>query len=389
MIMDMTLQRFVADRIFASGGGVTGGAVVFDSVEANDLYTDRDVERVSPGAEFPIVTSARRAPGVAEVEKWGGKVWISDEARDRNDATLFTNQIRQLSNTIVRKINARAIQVLEAMFTAYPSRVVVSKSQGAGGWDAVTPYGATPTAPGAWPAADFAFAAGDQRNRRDGDQLRPLDPQPVNYTDLLLLYGGDGIQELLSHAEPGHLRHNRVPLNTAYVVAQGQVGQMRSSSRSGPRPGVSRTAAHLGPVVGASAHVLRQPLRRPQVHEPEGLIERGHRAGPEARPGRVPPTGLPDEVTNPLGEEVDGIKTAYGPNHPMLDVRRYPDLDPESQEYADMARTSGSVSSSLRPAAVHRADQVRCRADVVTDDDTGTEVEQEEELTPTSRRIRR
>src|SRR3954447_22372491 len=123
MIMDMTLQRFVADRIYSSGGGVTGGAVVFDSVEANDLYTARDVERVAPGAEFPIVTSARRAPGVAEVEKWGGKVWIADEARDRNDATLFTNQLRQLSNTIVRKINARAIQVLEAMFTANPSRV--------------------------------------------------------------------------------------------------------------------------------------------------------------------------------------------------------------------------------------------------------------------------
>src|SRR3954465_11831237 len=40
MIMDMTAQRFVADRIFASGGGVTGGAVVFDSVEANDLYAN-------------------------------------------------------------------------------------------------------------------------------------------------------------------------------------------------------------------------------------------------------------------------------------------------------------------------------------------------------------
>ena len=63
MVMDMTLQRFVADRIFSSGGGVTGGAVVYDSVEANDLYTDRDVERVSPGGEFPIVTSSRRAPG--------------------------------------------------------------------------------------------------------------------------------------------------------------------------------------------------------------------------------------------------------------------------------------------------------------------------------------
>lgn len=227
MVMDMTRQRFVADRIFASGGGVTGGAVVFDSVEANDNYADRDVERISPGAEFPIVTSSRRAPGVAEVEKWGGKVWISDEARDRNDAQLFTNQIRQLSNTIVRKINARAIQVLEAMFTAYPSRVVVSKSQGAGGWDSVTPYGATPTAPGAWPAADFAFAQEISETDEMGINFDLWILNPSNYTDLLLLYGGDGIQELLTTLNLDIYVTNRVAINTAYVVAQGQVGQMR------------------------------------------------------------------------------------------------------------------------------------------------------------------
>jgi hypothetical protein len=226
MIMDMTLQRFVADRIFASGGGVTGGAVIYDSVEANDLYTTRDVERVAPGAEFPIITSARRAPGVAEVEKWGGKVWISDEARDRNDSILFTNQMRQLGNTIVRKINARAIQVLEAMFSANPTRVVPSKSQAAGGWDAVTPYGATPTAPGAWPAADFAMAAEIAETDELGIRFDLWILNPGNYTDLLILYGGDGIQELLSTLGLEIYVTNRVPLNTAYVVAQRQVGQM-------------------------------------------------------------------------------------------------------------------------------------------------------------------
>src|SRR5262245_5321392 len=233
MIMDMTLQRFVADRIFSSGGGVTGGAVVYDSVEANDLYTSRDVERVSPGAEFPIITSARRAPGVAEVEKWGGKVWISDEARDRNDSTLFTNQLRQLGNTIVRKINARAIQVLEAMFTAYPSRVVPSKAQAVGGWDAVTPYGATPTNPGAWPAADFAMAAEISETDELGIRFDLWILNPSNYTDLLLLYGGDGIQELLSTLGLEIYVSNRVPVNTAYVVAQGQVGQMRTEKPLG------------------------------------------------------------------------------------------------------------------------------------------------------------
>jgi hypothetical protein len=222
-IMDISLQRFVADRIFASAGGVTGGAVIYDSVEANDLYTTRDVERVAPGAEFPIITSARRAPGVAEVEKWGGKVWISDEARDRNDSILFTNQLRQLSNTIVRKINARAIQVLENMFSAYPSRVYGSTTT----WAATTPYGATPTAPADWPAFDFAKAAELAETDELGINFDLWIINPQDYTTLLTLYGGDGLQELLDTLNIDIYVTNRVAKGMAYVVAQGQAGQMR------------------------------------------------------------------------------------------------------------------------------------------------------------------
>jgi hypothetical protein len=241
MIMDMTLQKFVADRIFASGGGVTGGSVVYDSVEANDLYTERDVERVSPGAEFPIITSARRVPGVAEVEKWGGKVWIADEAKDRNDSILFTNQIRQLGNTIVRKINARAIQTLEAMFTAHATRVVASPNN----WSTVTPYGATPTAPSAWPAQDFAKAAEIAETDEMGIRYDLWILNPTDYTNLLILYGGDGIQELLSTLGLEIYVTNRMTAGTAYVVAQRQVGQMRTekplSSETWREPNRERT----------------------------------------------------------------------------------------------------------------------------------------------------
>lgn len=223
MLMDLTLQKFVADRIYASAGGVTGGAVIFDSVEANDLYTTRDVERVAPGAEFPVITSARRAPGVAEVEKWGGKVWIADETRDRNDSILFANQMRQLSNTIVRKINARAIQILEAMFTAFPSRVIAS----VGNWQTVTPYGGTPTAPAAWPAADFAKAAEISETDEMGINFDLWVLNPQDYTFLLLLYGGDGLQELLSTLGLEIYVTNRMTVKNAYALASRQVGQMR------------------------------------------------------------------------------------------------------------------------------------------------------------------
>jgi hypothetical protein len=58
MVLDLTRQRFFVDRVFASAGGVTGGAVIYDVVVYPDLYADRDVERVEPGSEFPIVSSA-------------------------------------------------------------------------------------------------------------------------------------------------------------------------------------------------------------------------------------------------------------------------------------------------------------------------------------------
>src|SRR4051812_30813710 len=70
-IMDLSLQRFIADRVFQSGGGVTGGAVIYDQATQNWLYTDRDVERVTPTGEFPLVTSSRPTPMLAQVEKWG------------------------------------------------------------------------------------------------------------------------------------------------------------------------------------------------------------------------------------------------------------------------------------------------------------------------------
>lgn len=86
------------------------------------------------------------------------------------------------------------------------------------------------------------------------------------------------------------------------------------------------------------------------------------------------------EVTNPLGETVDGVKTAYGPNHPALDVRRYPELDPESQEFADMVSDfrHGQLIM-LRPHQYVGLKKSGAIRDVELDD-SGTEVEEDEEL---------
>lgn len=118
-IADLVMANFFLDKVFDTGGAVTGGAVLYDQASVLDVYTDRDVERVQPGAEGPIVTGARIAPLVAAVEKFMGKFPVTDEAKRRNDASRVTNQMRRLANTLTRKMQQRGIAELEAAISAF------------------------------------------------------------------------------------------------------------------------------------------------------------------------------------------------------------------------------------------------------------------------------
>lgn len=221
MISDLSLQRFIADRVFSNGGGVSGGAVVYDVAEENELYLARDVEQVAPGAEFPLVTSEERAPSVAQVEKWGGKVFITDEARDRNDSAKFTRQMRQLTNTIIRKINARCIEELTNAIVTYNQTVVGHD------WGAVITAGTNASSASVYPAADFAFAAQAAEEDELGISYDLWLLNPQEWTQLIVLYGASGLRELLQELGISVYVSNRVPAGTAYALAAGQVGQIR------------------------------------------------------------------------------------------------------------------------------------------------------------------
>lgn len=220
MIMDLSLQKFIADRVFASAGGVQGGAVIYDEAVLNELYATRDVEIVAPGMEFPIITSDRQVPKVATVNKWGGKVWVSDEARDRNNSTAFTNQIRQLTNTVIRKINQKAIAVLEASITA-SGQTVTGRN-----WSTYNPNGSSATAPQQGPMRDFALA----QQMAEEDELGVVYTlwiiNPQEFTNLLIGFGA-GLEAWLQRMNVDIYVSNRVTAGTAYVVAGQTTGEMR------------------------------------------------------------------------------------------------------------------------------------------------------------------
>jgi hypothetical protein len=221
-IMDLTLQKFIVDRIFAIGGGVSGGSVVYDQATVNELYTDREVERVGPGDEFPVVGSQRPTPKVALVEKWGGKFFITDEARDRNDTVFFNNQVTQLSNTIVRRVNTNAVVTLEAAITALG---------GAGtfvghNWGTVVTGGSSQTNNSGWPAADIANA----QFLADVDELGVTYHlwlvNPKQKLQLAITYG-DKLDQVLASMGIEMFASNRITNGTAYAVARNQVGEIR------------------------------------------------------------------------------------------------------------------------------------------------------------------
>jgi hypothetical protein len=214
MVMDITRERFIADRIFANGGGVTGGAVVYDVAQANELYTGRDIEVIAPGAEFPMTTTEQLAPAMAEVEKWGAKTFILDEARDRNDTAGFTKLIRQLANTIVRKMNQRAIAELEKALAGGSRNVIGNNWAG---------YDPEVDPPQQSPAFDFGKAEMQAQNEEMGVDFNLWLINPQEALQLTAIYG----PALTAAGMPGFYSSPRVPAGTAYVLAEGQVGQMR------------------------------------------------------------------------------------------------------------------------------------------------------------------
>lgn len=129
VISDLTLQRFVADMIYAPGGTATGGAVIFDQVLTNNLYMDRDVQAIAPGSEFPILTDDQEVPLVARTVKWGGAAVITYEERDRDRRDVLRRELTKLRNTIVRKVDSVAVATLRAA----PIQTVNASASWAGG----------------------------------------------------------------------------------------------------------------------------------------------------------------------------------------------------------------------------------------------------------------
>lgn len=221
-VSDVTLQNFWADQLFSTPGGVSGGAVIYDVLTGNDLYPTRDVQNVEPGAEFPTLTFDRNAPQVAQVEKFGGKFYVTDEAMDRNDPTQIRNGGRKVGNAISKGIHTRAVNVVDAAATAY------SRTLGAANtWTTATTTAQSSQTAALGPAAVFAAVQLQADTDEMGVTYDSFIVNPTQASKFVMFYGASNWRAILDASNLQMFSTNRVAAGSAYFFEAGGVGEMR------------------------------------------------------------------------------------------------------------------------------------------------------------------
>lgn len=219
-LSNIALQNFVSGYFLNNAGGVSGGSVIYDPVSINDLYPLRDVQQIMPGSDIPILTTDRQAPLTASVVTWAGKFSITDEARRRNDITLFNREATKVQNAFLRKFDQQIIALVNASVTA-SAHTFVGKN-----WSTAVTYGSAATANQNLPVADFSAATLLQAQYELGFSFDTFIGNPVQEAALINTYG-PGYAQVFSALGYTMVWSNRVPVNTGYFVSRGNVGEWR------------------------------------------------------------------------------------------------------------------------------------------------------------------
>jgi hypothetical protein len=228
-LANLVLQNFMVDQIFSPAGDVTGGAVIYDVATTNELYGTRDVQRVEPGQEGPIVTFDRQAPLTAQVEKFGGKFKVTDEARLRNQVGRVVRAQVRLANTIRRKTQQRALTELSAAVSTY-SRTGAGQS-----WADAAGLTLSTSNKAALPGADFADVQRLNEVQELGYEYDTVILNPQEWSNLQTVFDGPGgvRAALQSYGITKIWITNRQTAGTAKFLASGMVGELGYEAHGG------------------------------------------------------------------------------------------------------------------------------------------------------------
>jgi hypothetical protein len=109
--------RFVADQLLTQRFRTAGGAALYELSEP--FVTDRSVEAVGPGSEYPFANMPTGTAGIASVSKWGQKVRVTDEEIARNvyAGQTIDRALRKTVNSIIQQVDNTAMAALVSAVT--------------------------------------------------------------------------------------------------------------------------------------------------------------------------------------------------------------------------------------------------------------------------------
>lgn len=117
--------RFIADQVLTGRFRSQGGAVLYEMSEP--FISDRTVEAVSAGSEYPYANLPTGTAAVAAISKWGQKVLLTDEeiARNAYGQAAIDRSLRKVVNSIIKQVDAVAMSAVAAAITATAGATVL------------------------------------------------------------------------------------------------------------------------------------------------------------------------------------------------------------------------------------------------------------------------
>lgn len=114
-LREIAEQRFIADALLTGRFTAVGGAIQFEQGES--IYTDRAPQQVRPGAEYPMTPIGMAPTQIAEVQKWGQDVPVTDEAIKRLLRNPVDRAFAKLVNHMVKTVDSVALAVIASQIT--------------------------------------------------------------------------------------------------------------------------------------------------------------------------------------------------------------------------------------------------------------------------------
>lgn len=219
-VVEKVNENLLSEKLYNSTS-VSGGILMYNQITSKiGAQTSLRTGIVAPGGEFPEIDQTMVTEEFTTVQKVGGKISITDEARKRNDERFLKQQLDLLSRRMITDLNQDAVDAFEIGVAPFADEVTIESN----GWAKVNKTKAADKT-----ALDSIEAdLGRLQLHVDGIDLgynySTLLLHPEDYFQLGLAVGVNQQQNFLSQWGWTIERSKHVPKGTAWLLAPKQVG---------------------------------------------------------------------------------------------------------------------------------------------------------------------